>query len=127
MPRLTSSRKRAFPCRLCAPASACRYEPPRHAGSGASPAPCCHRRLHRQVTRLIPGSLYRGDDRGSALPLQSLFAPIIRGAGRLGGIMNFHLSTPRRETFLVSAVIAALVVIGMIVPLPFFTGYGLGL
>jgi hypothetical protein len=61
------------------------------------------------------------------LPLQSLFAPIIRGAGRLGGIMNFHLSTPRRETFLVSAVIAALVVIGMIVPLPFFTGYGLGL
>ena len=41
--------------------------------------------------------------------------------------MNIHLSTPRRETFLVSAVIAALVVIGMIVPLPFFTGYGLGL
>jgi len=41
--------------------------------------------------------------------------------------MNIHLSTPRRETFLVSVVIAALVVIGMIVPLPFFTGYGLGL
>ena len=41
--------------------------------------------------------------------------------------MNIHLSTPRRETFLVSAIIAALVVIGMIVPLPFFTGYGLGL
>jgi hypothetical protein len=37
------------------------------------------------------------------------------------------LSTPRRETFLISAVIAALVVIGMIVPLPFFTAYGLGL
>ncbi len=35
--------------------------------------------------------------------------------------MNFRLSTPRRETFLVSVVIAALVVIGMIVPLPFFT------
>jgi hypothetical protein len=41
--------------------------------------------------------------------------------------MNIHLSTPRRETFLVSVVIAALVVIGMIVPLPFFTAYGLGL
>ena len=41
--------------------------------------------------------------------------------------MNIHLSTPRRETFLVSVIIAALVVIGMIVPLPFFTGYGLGL
>ena len=41
--------------------------------------------------------------------------------------MNIRLSAPRRETFLVSAVIAALVVIGMIVPLPFFTGYGLGL
>jgi hypothetical protein len=37
------------------------------------------------------------------------------------------LSTPRRETFLVSVVIAALVVLGMIVPLPFFTGYALGL
>jgi len=44
-----------------------------------------------------------------------------------GGLMNIRLSTPRRETFLVSAVIAALVVIGMIVPLPFFTAYGLGL
>ncbi len=41
--------------------------------------------------------------------------------------MNINLSTPRRETFLVSVVIAALVVIGMIVPLPFFTGYGFGL
>jgi hypothetical protein len=41
--------------------------------------------------------------------------------------MNFHLSTPRRETFLISVVIAALVVIGMIVPLPFFTGFGMGL
>jgi hypothetical protein len=41
--------------------------------------------------------------------------------------MNFHLSTPRRETFLVSIVIAILVIIGMIVPLPFFTGYGMGL
>ena len=44
-----------------------------------------------------------------------------------GELMNIRLSTPRRETFLVSAVIAALVVIGMIVPLPFFTVYGLGL
>jgi len=41
--------------------------------------------------------------------------------------MEFNLSAPRRETFLVSIVIAALVVLGMIVPLPFFTGYGLGL
>jgi hypothetical protein len=41
--------------------------------------------------------------------------------------MNFSLSTPRRETFLVSVVIAILVVIGMIVPLPFFTPYALGL
>lgn len=41
--------------------------------------------------------------------------------------MNFHLSTPRRETFLVSVILAALVVIGMIVPLPIFTSYGLGL
>jgi len=44
-----------------------------------------------------------------------------------GDIMNFSLSAPRRETFLVSAIIAILVVIGMIVPLPFFTGYALGL
>ena len=41
--------------------------------------------------------------------------------------MNIHLSTPRRETFLVSIVIAALVIIGLIVPLPFFTGFGMGL
>jgi hypothetical protein len=41
--------------------------------------------------------------------------------------MNFHLSTPRRETFLVSVVIAVLVIIGMIVPLPFFAAYALGL
>jgi len=41
--------------------------------------------------------------------------------------MNFRLSTPRRETFLVSVVIAILVIIGMIVQLPFFTAYALGL
>jgi hypothetical protein len=41
--------------------------------------------------------------------------------------MNFHLSTTRRETFLVSVVISVLVIIGMIVPLPFFTAYALGL
>jgi len=41
--------------------------------------------------------------------------------------MNIRLSTPRRETFLVSVVIAALVIIGLIVPLPFFTGFGMGL
>ena len=41
--------------------------------------------------------------------------------------MNIRLSTPRRETFLVSIIIAALVIIGLIVPLPFFTGYGFGL
>jgi hypothetical protein len=41
--------------------------------------------------------------------------------------MNFHLSSPRRETFLISVVIAILVILGLIVPLPFFTAYGLGL
>jgi hypothetical protein len=41
--------------------------------------------------------------------------------------MNIRLSSPRRETFLISLVIAILVVIGMIVPLQFFTGYALGL
>ncbi len=41
--------------------------------------------------------------------------------------MNFNIGAPRRVTFLVSAIIAILVVIGMIVPLPFFTSYGLGL
>ena len=41
--------------------------------------------------------------------------------------MNFNLSTPRRETFFVSIIIAVLVILGLIVPLPFFTGYGLGL
>ena len=41
--------------------------------------------------------------------------------------MDFNLSTPRRQTFLVSIILAALVVIGMVVPLPIFTGYGLGL
>ena len=41
--------------------------------------------------------------------------------------MNINLSAPRRETFVVSIVIAILVLLGMIVPLPFFTGYGLGL
>jgi hypothetical protein len=44
-----------------------------------------------------------------------------------GDTMNIRLSSPRRETFLVSIVIAILVVLGMIVPLPFFTGYALGL
>jgi len=42
-------------------------------------------------------------------------------------MMDFKLSTPRRQTFLVSVILAALVVIGMIVPLPIFTSYGLGL
>ena len=41
--------------------------------------------------------------------------------------MHFSLSAPRRETFLISAIIAILVIIGMIVPLPFFTSYGTGL
>lgn len=41
--------------------------------------------------------------------------------------MNFNLSAPRRETFLISIVIAILVVLGLVVPLPFFTVYGLGL
>ena len=46
---------------------------------------------------------------------------------RLGGPMNIDLSTPRRETFFVSGIIAILVIIGLVVPLPFFTGYGFGL
>jgi hypothetical protein len=37
------------------------------------------------------------------------------------------LSTPRRETFLVSVIIAALVLLGQVVALPFFTPYALGL
>jgi len=41
--------------------------------------------------------------------------------------MNIRLSTPRRETFLISVVIAALVILGLLVPLPFFTGFGMGL
>lgn len=41
--------------------------------------------------------------------------------------MNVNLSTPRKETFLVSVVIAILVVLGQIVALPFFTSYALGL
>jgi len=41
--------------------------------------------------------------------------------------MDIRLTAPRRETFLVSVVIAILVILGMIVPLPFFTGYALGL
>jgi hypothetical protein len=49
------------------------------------------------------------------------------GAWLRGKPMNLRLSTPRRETFIVSVVIAALVVLGMIVPLPFFTAYALGL
>jgi hypothetical protein len=40
--------------------------------------------------------------------------------------MNFRLTTPRRETVIVSIVIAALVVLGQIVLLPFFSIYGLG-
>ena len=44
-----------------------------------------------------------------------------------GTTMNIRLSSPRRETFFISLVIAILVVLGMIVPLPFFTGYALGL
>ena len=41
--------------------------------------------------------------------------------------MNVNLSTPNRQTFLVSVILAALVVVGMIVPLPIFTNYGFGL
>jgi hypothetical protein len=41
--------------------------------------------------------------------------------------MNIDLSTPRRETFFVSVIIAILVIIGLVVPLPLFTGYGFGL
>jgi hypothetical protein len=41
--------------------------------------------------------------------------------------MNFHLSSPRRETFLISIVIAILVVLGRIVALPIVSEYALGL
>lgn len=41
--------------------------------------------------------------------------------------MRFRLTAPRREIFIVSAVITILVVIGQIVPLPFFSVYALGL
>jgi hypothetical protein len=41
--------------------------------------------------------------------------------------MNFHLTSPRRETFIISAVIALLTILGQIVPLPIFTAYGFGL
>jgi hypothetical protein len=53
-------------------------------------------------------------------------APFL-GARLRGELMNLRLSTPRRETFIVSVVIALLVILGMIVPLPFFTAYALGL
>jgi flagellar biosynthesis component FlhA len=58
---------------------------------------------------------------------RGLAASRVQSHRHLGGTMNFNLSAPRRETFLVSIVIAILVVLGMIVPLPFFTSYGLGL
>jgi hypothetical protein len=41
--------------------------------------------------------------------------------------MNFRLSTPRRETFIVSVVIAILVILGQIVALPIVSAYALGL
>jgi hypothetical protein len=41
--------------------------------------------------------------------------------------MRLNLSRPRQETFLVSVIIAALVLLGLLVPLPIFTGYGFGL
>ncbi len=61
------------------------------------------------------------------MPNRGPAARIVSRIANLGGIMNFNLSAPRRETFLVSIVIAILVVLGMIVPLPFFTSYALGL
>lgn len=41
--------------------------------------------------------------------------------------MRLNLSRPRNETFLISLVIAALTLLGQIVPLPFFSAYGYGL
>ena len=75
----------------------------------------------------IPALSLIARDSVGALPLDWLSRGPISGRLATGEPMNFHLSTPRRETFLVSVVIAVLVIIGMIVPLPFFTGYGLGL
>ena len=40
--------------------------------------------------------------------------------------MNFSLSAPRKETFLVSAIIAILVIIGWGVHLPYFSNYASG-
>lgn len=41
--------------------------------------------------------------------------------------MRFNLSRPRHETFLVSIVIALLVLLAAVVPLPIFSAYGFGL
>lgn len=41
--------------------------------------------------------------------------------------MRFNLSRPRNETFLISVIIALLVLLGAVVPLPIFTPYGFGL
>ncbi len=41
--------------------------------------------------------------------------------------MRLSLSRPREVTFVVSIVIAALTLLGQIVPLPFFSAYGYGL
>lgn len=41
--------------------------------------------------------------------------------------MRYRLSAPRRELFLISVVLAALVVIGQVVHLPVFSRYPLGL
>ena len=45
----------------------------------------------------------------------------------IGGHHELQFERTAEETFLVSIVIAILVFLGMIVPLPFFTVYGLGL
>ena len=45
----------------------------------------------------------------------------------MGASHELQSDIAARETFLVSVVIAILVIIGMIVPLPFFTAYGMGL
>ena len=75
----------------------------------------------------VPGRSLIARDSVGALPLDWLSRGPISGRLATGEPMDFRLSPPRRETFLVSVVIAVLVIIGMIVPLPFFTGYGLGL
>lgn len=41
--------------------------------------------------------------------------------------MRLNLSRPRDLTFVISIIVAALALLGQVVALPFFTGYGFGM